>query len=52
MADSNEKIINDYLESLNRAMAIHAEKALEKASANSTKIELVEIVDITNRDSG
>ncbi len=52
MADNAQNLIDKYLRSLNEAMAIHAEKALEKANATSTKIELVEIVDITNRDSG
>ena len=49
MADKSEAI-QDYLNSLNEAMAIHAKKAVEGLEFDRT--ELAEIVDITNRDKG
>jgi len=49
MADKSE-VIQDYLNSLNEAMAIHAKKAIEGLEFDRT--ELAEIVDITNRDKG
>lgn len=49
MADKSE-VIQDYLNSLNEAMAIHAKKAVEGLEFDRT--ELAEIVDITNRDKG
>ena len=45
-----QNLIDDYLNSLNEAMAIHTKKATEELPFNRT--ELVEIVDITNRDKG
>ena len=50
MADEIKKTVDDYVYFLNEAMAIHAKKAVENLSFNKT--ELVEIVDITNRDKG
>lgn len=49
MADKSD-VIQDYLNSLNEAMAIHARKAVEGLEFDRT--ELAEIVDITNRDKG
>ena len=49
MADKASAIEN-YLNSLNEAMAIHAKKAIEGLEFDRT--ELAEIVDITNRDKG
>lgn len=49
MADKSD-VIQDYLNSLNEAMAIHAKKAIEGLEFDRT--ETAEIVDITNRDKG
>ncbi len=49
MADTSE-VIQNYLNSLNEAMAIHAKKAVEGLEFDRT--ELAEIVDITNRNYG
>lgn len=50
MADEIKKTVDDYVYFLNEAMAIHAKKAVENLPFDRT--ELVEIVDITNRDKG
>lgn len=49
MAEQSEKT-QDFLNSLNEAMAIHAKKAVEGLEFDRT--EMAEIVDITNRDKG
>lgn len=49
MAEQSEKI-QDFLNSLNEAMAIHAKNAVEGLQFDRS--ELAEIVDITNRDKG
>lgn len=50
MAESIKKTADDYTNSINETIAIHVKKAIEGLSFNKT--ELVEIVDITNRDQG
>ena len=50
MAEDVKKTVDDYAYFLNKAMAIHAENAVQNLPFDKT--ELVEIVDITNRDKG
>lgn len=50
MAESIKKTADDYTNSINETIAIHVKKAIENLSFNKT--ELVEIVDIINRDQG
>lgn len=51
MAEQETSVLIDkYLDSFNEAMAIHARNAIENLPFNKT--ELVEIVDITNRNEG
>lgn len=50
MTNINANKINDFEDILNRAMEIHAQKAIQGLPFNKT--ELAEIVDITNRDLG
>ena len=50
MADLNANKVDDMLEALNRAIEIHTKNAVQGLPYN--KSELVEIVDITERNLG